>query len=235
MSIKRKLSALLATLTVVAPASTVATLSAGAATPACGPGCVSIFSKELGNYSAPGVVEAVLDGQASVGAPSVLEPASPSASSEDWMPLHPGAGLVSDFYAAGMVSAEANSHYGGERASQIEYAPFGIGTGLCVGLATVAYQNEGLTLQPCSVPALTVWILDFADSPATAPAYFPIVNASTTDFSRPFAMDLPQDEVASDRQILQIHVRRLQFLTDAKTLPDRQLWGAHFGAYTAGP
>jgi hypothetical protein len=80
-----------------------------------------------------------------------------------------------------------------------------------------------------------VWILDFADSPATAPAYFPIVNASTTDFSRPFAMDLPQDEVASDRQILQIHVRRLQFLTDAKTLPDRQLWGAHFGAYTAGP
>jgi hypothetical protein len=234
MSIKGKLLASAVTLTVAGIVSTVGTLSAGAATPACGPRCVSIFSKELGNYNAPGVVETVLDGKANVGQPSTLMQASSSTPSEDFMPRAPGAGLVSDFYAAGMVSAEANSHYGGERATQIEYAPFGIGTGLCVGLATVAYQNEGLTLQPCNVPALTVWILDFADSPATAPAYFPIVNASTTDFSRPFAMDLPQDEVASDHQILQIHVRHLQFLTDAKTLPDRQLWGAHFGPYTSG-
>ena len=234
MSIKRKLLAVVATLTVASIVSTAGTLSAGAATPACGPHCVSIFSKELGNYSAPGVVETVLDGKASVGQPSTLMQASSSAPSEDFMPRAPGAGLVSDFYAAGMVSAEANSHYGPARATQIEYAPFGVGTGLCVGLATVAYQNEGLTLQPCSVPALTVWILDFADSPATAPAYFPIVNASTTNFSRPFAMDLPQDEVASNQQILQIHVRHLQFLTDEKTLPDRQLWGAHFGPYTSG-
>jgi hypothetical protein len=47
-------------------------------------------------------------------------------------------------------------------------------------------------------------------------------------------MALPQDEVASDQQILQIHVRRLQFLTDEKTLPDRQLWGGHFGPYNQG-
>jgi len=80
-----------------------------------------------------------------------------------------------------------------------------------------------------------VWILDDADSPATAPAYFPIVSGSTTDVVRPFAMDLPQDEVASDHQILQIHVRRLQFLGDEKALPDRQLWGAHFGPYTSAP
>jgi len=234
MSIKRKMFAVMTTLTLVGCVGAVATLSASAATPACGPRCVSIFSKELGNYSTPGVVETVLDGKAEVGQPSTLSQASASAGSEDFMTRAPGASLVSDFYAAGMVSAEVNSHYGGERATQIEYAPFGVGTGLCVGLATVAYQNEGLTLQPCSVPALTVWILDVADSPATAPAYFPIVNGSTTDFSRPFAMDLPQDEVASDHQILQIHVRHLQFLTDAKTLPDRQLWGAHFGPYTTG-
>ncbi len=234
MSIKRKLLAVVATLMVASIVSTVGTLSAGAATPACGPHCVSIFSKELGNYSAPGVVETVLDGKAEAGQPSTLSQASASAPSEDFMPRAPGAGLVSDFYAAGMVSAEVNGHFGGERATQIEYAPFGIGTGLCVGLETVAYQNEGLTLQPCSVPGLTVWILDFADSPATAPAYFPIVNGSTTDLSRPFAMDLPQDEVASDQQILQIHVRHLQFLGSDKALPDRQLWGAHFGAYAAG-
>jgi hypothetical protein len=130
-----------------------------------------------------------------------------------------------------MVSADVNNHYGNLLAVQQEYAPLGVRSGLCVGLATVAYQNEGLTLQPCSVPALTLWIIDTPDSPATAPAYFPIVNASTTDFSRPFAMDLPQEEVASAHQLLEIRVRRLQFLGSDKTLPDRQLWGAHFGPF----
>jgi len=126
-----------------------------------------------------------------------------------------------------MVSAEVNSHYGSLPAVQQEYAPLGVPSGLCVGLARVAYQNEGLTLQPCSVPAMTVWILIPALS--HAPGFFPIINGSTTEFSRPFAMDLRRDEIASDHQTLQIHVRRLQFLTDEKTLPDKQLWGAHFG------
>jgi hypothetical protein len=231
MSISRKTSRFVAALAVVGSAAATGSLPASAATPACGANCVSIFSKELGSYTSPGPVESVLGGQATVGQPSVLEPASGSASSEDWMPR---SGLVSDFYARGLVSAKVNSHYGSDRATEIEYAPFGMGTGLCVGLETVAFQNEGLTLQPCSASARTVWILDVADSPATAPEYFPIVSGSTRDFRRPFAMDLPQDEVVSDQQILQIHVRRLQFLTDEKTLPDRQLWGAHFGPYSSG-
>jgi hypothetical protein len=129
-----------------------------------------------------------------------------------------------------MVSAGVDDHYGNLLAVQQEYAPYGIGTGLCVGLARAAYQNEGLTLQTCSDPGVTVFIIDTRDSPATAAdGYFPIVNASTTDFRRPFAMDLPQDEIASDQQMLQIHVRHLQFLTDEKTLPDKQLWGFHAG------
>ena len=141
--------------------------------------------------------------------------------------------LVSDFYAAGMVSADVNSQYGHLFAAQIQYAPNGVRSGLCVGLATAAYQNEALTLQPCSTPAVTVWILDTTDSPTTAAAgYFPIVNASTTDFDHPFAMDLPQEEVASVQQLVQIRLRRLQFLGSEKTLPDRQLWGAHFGTFS---
>jgi hypothetical protein len=38
-------------------------------------------------------------------------------------------------------------------------------------------------------------------------------------------MDVPHDEVASAHQTLQIRIRHLQFLTDEKTLRDRQLWG----------
>ena len=69
----------------------------------------------------------------------------------------PGA-TVADFFAAGMVSAEANRHYGHLQAVQQRYAPFRIDTELCVGLASVK-QNEGLTLQPCSVPGTTVWVV----------------------------------------------------------------------------
>ena len=33
------------------------------------------------------------------------------------------------------------------------------------------------------------------------------------------------DEVVNDKKTIQIHVRRLKFLTDDKILPDSQLWG----------
>jgi hypothetical protein len=155
--------------------------------------CISVFSLELGTYAQPNYVEDILGGVAKVGQPVGLKQASSSDSSED---ILPNGGTVSDFYAARMVSAEANQHYGSLKAVQQEYAPFGIPNGLCVGLASVAYQNEELTLRPCSVPGTTVWVVDPALSPTT-PGYFPIINASTTDFSRPFAMDLPQNEIAS--------------------------------------
>ena len=83
-----------------------------------------------------------------------------------------------------------NAHFGSEPAVQIEYAPYGHPTGLCTAVATTAYQNEGLSLQPCSTPGVTIWILDTADAPAAYPPYFPIVNGSDTDFVHPFAMTI---------------------------------------------
>jgi hypothetical protein len=217
MSIKQKLL-------VVAAALALGGLSASAhaATPQCGGACGSVFSSELGSYMEPGPVEAVLGGVARVGQPVILKQASSSDPSQDIMPEIK---MVSDFYDAGMVSPEVNSRYGTLPAVQQEYAPYGDETELCVGLAKVAYQNEGLTLQPCDVSASTIWILDFPDSRPGAPEFFPIVNATTTNFERPFAMDLRWDEVVNDHKTIQIHVRRLKFLTDAKILPDRQLWG----------
>ena len=229
LSIKRKVLAAAVTLTMVGGVSAAAAGVASAATRACGPACISVFSSELGTYADPNFVEAVLGGGgANVGQPVGLSQASGTDPSQDFLPGRATrGGTVSDFYADGMVSAEVNSHYGNLAAVQQKYAPFGMESGLCVGLASVAYQNEGLTLQPCDVPATTVWIIHPAP-PATTPGYFPIVNASTTDFSRPFAMHLPRNEVASGKP-LQMQVRRLQFRTGEKTLPARQLWGAVFG------
>lgn len=227
MSTRRQLAALAATLAIAVTVITVGTLSASAATPACASHCISVFSRELGTSAQPNFVEDIFGGEARIGQPVGLKRASNSDTSEDIIPLGFGS-TVSDFYAAGMVSAAVYGNYSTLPAVQQEYAPGGVPSGMCVGLASVAYQTEGLTLQPCSVPGTTVWIVDRNLSPTT-PGYFPIINGSTTDFSHPFAMDLPQDEIASAEQPLQMQVRRLQFLTDQKALPDRQLWGVHPG------
>jgi hypothetical protein len=230
LPIKRKVRAAMATLTIVCGMSAAATGAASAATPQCGEKCISVFSSELGSYDQLNFVEAILgDGGARVGQPvglkqaDKLDPTLDIIADAPVMPVMDA--KVSDFYAVGMVSAEANRHYGHLPAVQQRYAPFGMETDLCVGLARVA-QNEGLTLQPCSVPGTTVWVVQ--EELAIPPGYFPIVNAATTDFRRPFSMHLPRNEVASGKP-LQMQARRLQFLTDEKTLRARQLWGAVFG------
>jgi hypothetical protein len=63
MSITSGVIAAAATLTMVTALSAVETLSASAATTACGSQCGSVFSRELGTYAQPRVVEAVLQGR----------------------------------------------------------------------------------------------------------------------------------------------------------------------------
>jgi hypothetical protein len=223
MSIKSKALAAAAALTVAAGLSTVGTLPASAATPQCGPRCIQIFSAKFGTNANPNFVETVFQGVARVGQPTILARPSSSNPAGDLIATAPGGGLVSDFFAAGLVSAAVNQHYGNLNAAQIEYAPFGKPTGLCAGLATTAYQNEGLTLQPCSTPGTTVWIIDTADSPATAPARFPIVSGSTTDFTHPFAMTIHGNP--AHKRFPQIKVQRLRGNPDHVRVS--QLWGAN--------
>jgi hypothetical protein len=235
MSIKSKLLAAVATLT-MAGVSTVQPLPASAATPQCGQRCIGIFSARFGTYAQPGYVETVFQGVAMAGQPTIMHPAGPDP--EEDIIVH-RAGMVTDFFAAGMVSADVNSHYGTQRAVQVEYAPYGVPSGLCAGLATTAYQNEGLTLQPCSIPATTVWIVDAADSPATATdGYTPLVNGSTTDFTRPLVMTSPDGAAPTDGPAPRIHVSRLHLCEDAdpaeRAVPGRQLWGTVLGVLTPG-
>jgi len=222
VSVRRKVLTAVATLTCIAGVSAAVSGTAIAATPQCGEGCISVFSSVLGTRTQPNFVEAVLDGgTARVGQPVGLKPASRFDPSLDIKPI---AGTVSEFFEMGLVSAAANSEYGPLDAVQQAYAPYGNQTGLCVGLARVA-QNEPLTLQPCTAPT-TVWIP--YQALASEEGYFPIINAATTDFRRPFAMYLPRNKVRCGNEIPML-ARRLRFLNDHKTLPARQLWGAVLG------
>jgi hypothetical protein len=221
MSIKTKVLAVAVALTVAGGLGAAATLPAGASTTQCGTACVQISSKLYG----PGFVESAFQGIAAAGQPTILHRASDSDPAGDFInPLgHPV--LVSTFYAQGMVSAAVNAHYGNEPAVQVEYAPYGQPTGLCAAVATPAYQNEGLSLQPCSTPSTTVFIIDKNDSPGTWPAYFPIVNASTTDFTHPYTMTI--DGNPANKPFPQITLQRMH--DNPTDVPDNQLWQAPAG------
>jgi hypothetical protein len=91
-------------------------------------------------------------------------------------------------------------------------------------------SSSRLSLQPCSAPARTVWIIDTVHSPATAAeGYFPLINGSTRNFSRPFVMHYSRNARPTDEQTRQIRVRHLKLLGKERTVPDRQLWGTRFG------
>ena len=94
--------------------------------------------------------------------------------------------------------------------------------------SNTAYQDEALSLQPCSAPGTTVWIIDVNDSPATAsqtPSHFPIVNGSDTDFVHPFAMTILGNP--AHQPFTPIIMRHLT--GNPASVPANQLWGAAFG------
>ena len=225
MSIKSKVLAPAAALTLAGGLCTMGTVAASAATPQCGPNCVEVYSAKYATPASLGFVETVFLGIPLRGIPTEVRPASSSNPAEDLIVPLGAPEKVSDFYAQGMVSAAVNEHFSNDLAVQLEYAPYGKPTGLCTAVATTAYQNEGLSLQPCSAPGTTVWILDIPDSPATYPPYFPIVNGSDTDFVHPFAMTIlgnPADQLFTP--IIMQHLTG-----NPGSVPANQLWGANHG------
>ena len=220
MSITSKVIAAAAVLTLAGGLSAAGTAAANAATPQCGTKCLTPRSAAY-----PGFVETVLFGLPLRGAPTLVSPAVGWNPAEDFIIPGGGPGSASTFYASGMVPAAIVSHYGGKgyAALQIEYAPYGKPTGLCSGIATTAYQDETLSLQPCSTPDTTVWILDFADSPVQGD--YSIINASTTDFTHPFVMTILGNPA---RQLYTPII--LQHLTgNPGQVPANQLWSTAAG------
>jgi hypothetical protein len=165
MAIKSKVLAATGVLTLAGGLSGIGALSASAATPQCGRGCVEVYSAKYATATSLGWVETVFLGIPARGVPTEVRPASGSNPAEDLIVPTGHPVPVSTFYAEGMVSAAVNEHFGMEDAVQIEYAPYGKPTGLGTAVAVTAYQDEGKSLQPCSIPGVTVWIIDvFADA-----------------------------------------------------------------------
>ncbi len=188
------------TLTLVSGVGAAGVLGAGtaaAATPSCGGSCIDIFSHQFGTHQSPNYALDVLRQGEKAGQPIILFRTANSDPAQDWTVSLQG--TTAHFYAAGLVGAAVAQHYGcipgvnfpdcygqtavavNDPAFKIEYTPHGV--------ASIAVQEEGVTLQPCGVSARTVWIADIFDSPSTLfNGYIPLFNGSDTNFSQPFVL-----------------------------------------------
>src|SRR5882672_7309592 len=147
MSIKSRILAATAALTVVGGLGTAGALSASAATPPCGHRCIDIFSREFGTHSHPNFVLDVWRQTARAGTPIILYRTSNTDKAQDFTVSFQG--TVSDFFAAGLVSSALNLHYSHNRAFEFEYSPNGVNSGLCVGTASTAANGTPVVLVPC--------------------------------------------------------------------------------------
>jgi hypothetical protein len=240
MSIKSKVLASAAALTLVGGVGVAGLATAGvanAASPSCGGSCIDIFSHDFGTFANPNFVLDVYKRGQNVGQPIILFRTSNSDPAEDF--TISAQGTVNDFFLAGLVSAEVNLHYGGgavgfpnDEAYEIEYAPYGADTGLCVGVGATAVAGTKVALEPCGVSSKTVWIVDTLDSPFTISV--PLINGSDTNFSHPFVLTYPASSYPTDNPRPQLYTTNITGESNGAgpilgTVDDNQLWAADTG------
>ena len=236
MSIKKKVLAVAATMTMVGGVSVVGLLPAAANTPSCGGDCVTVFGDEFG----PAFVLDVLRQGEKVGQPIIQFRNSDSDPAEDL--VYDEEGTVGDFYAAGLVSESLALHYGGlgcesgyapgppatcttpypdYNAFELEYAPYGVDSGLCAGTATTAGNGTPVALEPCGVSSKTVWVEDIGDG--DGPDDAPLINGSDTNFSHPYVLNYPANAYPTDMPRPQLTTYTLQQYSDGIVF-DNELW-----------
>jgi hypothetical protein len=225
MSIKSKVIAAAATLALVGGVSTVGTLSASAATPSCGHRCIDLFSREFGTHRNPAFVLDVWRQGKNVGQPVILYQASNSDPAEDF--TISAQGTVHDFYEAGLVTAALNLHYSNFEAYEIEYAPLGVASGLCVGVGSTPADGTPVALEQCGVSSKTLWVADSYDT--IAGGYVPLINGADTNFSNPYVLNYPGNGAyPTNVPRPQLDTWTLSKYSNG-TVFDNQLWGADFG------
>jgi hypothetical protein len=252
MSIKSKVFATAAALTLVGGVGAAGTLSATAATPSCGHSCIDVFNRDFSSHTNPSFVQDVYRQGERVGQPVILFRQSNADPAEDFTVSYQG--QVSDFYAAGLVTASLDLHYGGgcevyvtpnpgpvtnpgtcltyypdDFAFEVQYSPYGVPSGLCVGTAATAVEGSEVSLQPCGVSSKTVWIQDVDNATGFVDSYTPFINGSDTNFSTPYVLDYPHNGYPTDNPRPQLDINQLLLNAHHDIVQDTQEWSENFG------
>ena len=224
MSIKSKIFAATATLTLAGGIGAAGTLAANAATPPCGHTCIDIFSREFGTHKHPAFVLDVYRQTARAGQQIILWAASNHDPGEDFTVS--AQGTVSDFFKAGLVSAALNLHYSKFEAYEIQYTPSGVQSGFCMGVGSTAAVGTPVALEPCGVSSKTIWVVDSFDT--IKGFYVPLINGSDTNFSHPYVLNYPGNAFPTDSPRPQLTTWTLSKYSNG-TVFDNQMWSADFG------
>jgi hypothetical protein len=243
MSIRGKVMAAAAVMTVVGGVSAVGTLTAQAATPSCYQHCIDLYSQKFGNQF---VLDVLLQ-HAKAGEPITLYRASNNDKAEDFVIF--SSARVSHFASLGLVSSTVASHFGGgcsrvssmthkcvshypnDLAYEIEYAPDGLASGLCMGVAKTAADGTKVVLEPCHASPRTTWVVD-ADA-AIGNGSRPLVNGSDTSGSDPYVLNYPGSTIPYQMPTPQLTTWALSRYYGGGVF-NNQLWGADFGPIQEG-
>jgi hypothetical protein len=214
------------------------------ATAGCADNCFDLSSYELG-YDA--IQNAYVPGDTGtggkVGQKVTLKFASNSHPNEDFTDYAAFNGTletVADFCDAWPAPQSFNplsyvcQNYYADYVYEASWSPFGNESGLCVGVARGAVDNENVTLQNCGASDNTLWIgdaaLGFGTEETTAPSarpditgitaedcvtpdegyYCPWVNGGDTNFSHPLVLTV---NAGSSNPANQLLVQRENLLT----------------------
>ena len=210
-----------------------------AATPTCGSTCVNVFatSSALPLAESRSTCSGKARRSASRSSCSGRRTSTPRRTGP-WR-----SGQDSESYAAGLVSAAVNLHYGhgsvfpnDDPAFEDEYAPYGVDSGLCWAWPR-SLPGEGVTLQPCGVSARTVWVVDAVDR-SSLPHRSVRGSADQRlghQFLAPVRADLPGQRFPDRHAAAAAEVTNLTGFSRVLAVHSKhmansnQLWGATFG------
>ncbi len=235
MSIRGKMVAAAAVVTLAGGVSAVGTLSAQAATPSCYEHCVELYTQKFGSFF---ILDVLLQ-RGKAGQPITLYRSSNNDPAEDFTIF--SSARVSRFAAEGLVSSALAAHYGGtcsrvssrthkcvshypdDWAFEFEYVPDGVPTGLCMGVARTARDGTKVVLEPCG-SARTAWV---ADAPARVSAVA-LISGTDTNVSDPYVLNYPGSTVPYQMPTPQLTTWALSRYQDGHVF-NNQLWSASSG------
>jgi hypothetical protein len=222
MSIRGKVVAAAAVMTLAGGVSAAGTLTAQAATPSCFQHCIDLFSQKFG----PSFILDVLLQRGRAGQPVTLYQASNEDAGEEFTIVF---SAVASHYGGtcsrvSSVTHKCVSHYPNDWAYEFEYAPYGVTSHLCLGVAATAADGTKVALERCG-SVRTTWV---ADSGAAGNRGVPLISGSDTSVADPYVLTYPAGAVPSRMPTPQLTTWALLRHPNGSVF-NAQLWSAGFG------
>jgi hypothetical protein len=138
-------------------------------------------------------------------------------SAEDFMLRDQG--TVARFDGSGILGPAVSQTWPSDEVYEYQYAPDGVPTTLCLGVAVTAANGTAVSLQPCGTSARELWVALSADRIGS---YQPLINASDTITSTPY--------VLTAGQVGGVLTTTEMYLSAGSVAPS-QMWENRFGVY----